>query len=312
MLILLAGDTGGHLEHCRYLLDVAAALHCDRIVQLGDFNFYEHIPAGVDFLDEVNDYARGPGYSIPWYAIHGNHDKVSQTLELYGDRRDAEGFVIVRDNVRYVPDGHRWTWAGARFIALGGAYSVDKHTSLKREEQDAERAVKLAEAAAEMWGMPSRIVRYSIAVADCPAAESRWFPEEEMTDAQLAAYLAADPSPVDVMLTHDKPRAANIGQPLLDLPDCMPNQDRLQRAVVALQPKVLAHGHFHHRYTDHIRSGDGDRWTRVEGLGADPRGIRLPSVCDQPYRPEDSWMVLDLSDGAVEVVDLDAATVGSA
>lgn len=37
----------------------------------------------------------------------------------------ADGFVDLTDRCVYLPRGHRWTWNGVRFGALGGAFSID-------------------------------------------------------------------------------------------------------------------------------------------------------------------------------------------
>jgi hypothetical protein len=37
-----------------------------------------------------------------------------------------DGFVEVTDRILWAPRGHRWTWQGVRFLALGGAFSIDR------------------------------------------------------------------------------------------------------------------------------------------------------------------------------------------
>src|SRR4051812_6589522 len=97
-----------------------------------------------------------------------------------------------------------------RFVALGGAYSVDKQWRVNEERKRR-------------------------------APGTLWFPEEEMTDTEFYRHLAG-PSPVDVLLAHDKPRAANPDWNRKDLPECWPNQDRIQAAAVTLKSKLLVHG----------------------------------------------------------------------
>jgi hypothetical protein len=116
-----------------------------------------------------------------------------------------------------------------------------------------------------------------------------WFPEEEMTDEDMARFLT-DTTPVDVILAHDKPRSSNPGWNRKDLPECWPNQDRLDLAMKTLQPQLYVHGHLHHRYTQSVRSGD-DGWCLVEGL--DCNRAAKPVLADHPYRAQDSWGVLD-------------------
>lgn len=276
MRVLLAGDVHGNGSHAGYLTSKAAAHGAQYVLQVGDFGYWEHWADGVKFLDGLNRYAARMG--VTWVFIDGNHDKVSLLLARYTDT-DADGFVKVRDRIRYAPRGHRWTWEGTRFLALGGAYSVDKANRLAREAKlrtSAARREQFRQAA----GHPPKPVR--------DYAGHQWFPEEEMSDDDLRTILA-DSSPVDVIVAHDKPRATN---PPLDTktdPNCLQNQDRIQAAARLLRPKLLVHGHLHLRYTDWIRAGDGS-WVRVEGLDCDPP----EGVSRRAYTREGSWKLIDL------------------
>lgn len=275
MKILIAGDVHGNGSHLRYLNRVADEQEADKIFQVGDFGYWEHMPDGVKFLNRANDLAHISDVDL--YFLDGNHDKLSLLLEKYTER-DEEGFLIVRERVKYAPRGHRWTWGGARFIALGGAYSIDKEYRLGLERKGS--------------GKPGRY----------------WFPEEEMTDGDMAKILAGPTEsewwehegtmvqiqhpvpPVHVILAHDKPRASNPRWNRKTFPECLPNQDRLQLAVLALKPKLFVHGHLHYRYTDTIQCGD-DQYTQVEGLDCDPEEAMYPS-----YTPSASWLVVDTED----------------
>ncbi|MGA4545876.1 metallophosphoesterase family protein [Uniformispora flossi] len=275
MRILLTGDVHGNLAHVRTVLDAAAAEHIDRIFQLGDFGYWEHEPGGVRFLDEVHRAARAQGITV--YFLDGNHDKSGLILERYGEHRDMEGFLSVRGRVRYAPRGHVWTWDGVRFLAFGGACSVDREYRLEAERRRTEKALR-KENYRLAAGRPSQSVP--------DHAGTLWFPEEEATDADAQAVIDTA-GPVDVLLTHDKPRATTPGVNRKDLPVCHPNQDRIQRLVDALRPRLAAHGHLHHRYTQVLEEPHAP--TRVEGLAADP----VASFEAPGYRVADSWLVLD-------------------
>ncbi|WP_109527870.1 MULTISPECIES: metallophosphoesterase family protein [Nocardia] len=268
--VLMTGDLHGNTGHALALLRVAARQECDRLFVLGDFGAWEHIAAGRRYFDVVNRAARKCRVQV--YFLDGNHDKSSLLHRMYGAEPDDEGFLVCRKNIRYAPRGLRWTWEGTRFAAFGGAYSVDKQWRLAHEasqERTARRRRQFGSA------------RHPV------TAETLWFPEEEMTDDECDALLADD-SPVDVLLTHDKPRGSDPDWNRKNLPECLPNQDRIQRVVRTLRPDLLLHGHLHYRYTDSVDRGDGAT-TRVEGLGADPEGSALPD-----YRSADSWLVLPL------------------
>jgi Icc-related predicted phosphoesterase len=257
--ILMAGDTHGDGAHVRYLLQVAQRKGCSCIFVLGDFGYWEHMPQGVNFLDRANLNANLK--NIPIYFLDGNHDKTSLLLEKYDwpEQIDDEGFLLVRPYVRYARRGHAWNWDGVRFIALGGAYSVDKSWRLEREDKT-------------------------------NRPESLWFPEEEMTDEDMDNVLTNQTTQyVDVMLAHDKPFTSEPDWNRKHFDECLPNQHRLQRAVDVLHPLLYLHGHLHFRYSDEIGT---EHFTQVEGLDcntADQSSMLLTWKSDATK----SWYILD-------------------
>ncbi|WP_433592642.1 metallophosphoesterase family protein [Nocardia sp. CA-145437] len=269
--VLIVGDLHGNTEHALKLVRVAAHRDCAKLFAVGDFGAWEHTPAGRRYFDVVNKAAKKAGITV--YFLDGNHDKTSLLHELYDEQRDDEGFLICRKHLRYAPRGHRWTWEGTTFAAFGGARSTDKGRRLAWEERKAAQLDKR-----RRYGSSKRP----------DTAGTLWFPEEEMTDNELAELLAADSSPVDVLLTHDKPRASRPKWNRKDKPECYPNQDRIQTVVRTLRPDLLFHGHLHVRYTDTIAAGDGD-WTRVEGLACDPDASQYLE-----YSTDHTWYVLQL------------------
>jgi predicted phosphodiesterase len=273
MRILMAGDIHGETEHGRTLVRMAKKRGCDLVFALGDFGYWEHQPDGVKYLDSLNMACNVN--NIPMYFLDGNHDKTSLLLEKYDTPElvDKEGFMLVRPYIRYARRGLRWTWDDCRFIALGGAYSVDKEYRLRLEAQGG-----LNQYARHQQYRPGDL----------------WFPEEEMTDEDMDDILQADVTPVDIMLAHDKPRASNPQWNRKDIPECWPNADRLQRAVCVLEPKLYLHGHLHFRYTDDIAYAglDGEmRVTHVTGLDCNPDADHTAD-----YVPAHSWWVLDTND----------------
>jgi hypothetical protein len=269
--VLMTGDVHGNTSHALALVRVAVRQKCERVFVLGDFGAWEHMPEGRHYFDVVNRVARKQRVRV--YFLDGNHDKTSLVHELYDGARDDEGFLVCRSNIRYAPRGHRWVWEGTRFAAFGGAYSVDKSWRLANEAHTARNAARRRRYGSSRHPM---------------TAETLWFPEEQMTDKEFDAVLAADTAPVDVLLTHDKPRDADPDWNRKNLPECLPNQDRIQRAVNTLRPGLMLHGHLHYRYTDMIRCGT-EQWTRVEGLGADPDASHR-----HEYQRDKSWLVLPL------------------
>jgi DNA repair exonuclease SbcCD nuclease subunit len=279
MRLFLAGDTHGNTEFlCDYLYPLAKQLKADVILQLGDFGYWEHHDTGVEFLDRVDEAARDA--KIPCYWLHGNHDKHSLALTKYGDNRTDDGFIICRPAVFYIPTGHIWTTEGHRMRVFGGAYSVDKQERLQRERAMTRQAHHMAALyrshGAQLAGAPPDFTGHL------------WFPEEETPAEEFDYLLAQDSSQLSVVFSHDKPIASNVGRPgFKDLPNCMPNQRRLQQALLAHQPTYWFHGHLHLPYTDHVRSGDDAAFTTVVGLSCDDRARRFG-------KPWHAWGVLDL------------------
>jgi predicted phosphodiesterase len=254
MKVLLAGDTHGNTRHVLYLIRRARIMGCDRVFVVGDFGYWEHTLFGIEFMDTVSDAAR----EITVYFLDGNHDKTSLLLEKYDtpEYTDPEGFLLVRPQVRYARRGHRWTWDDCRFIALGGARSVDKKERLEREVRSGRH-------------------------------QSEWFPEEEMSDEDMKQILQ-DTSLVDVILAHDKPRGSEPGWNRKDYDFCLPNQDRLQRAVETLDPKYFIHGHLHYPYVYQM-------WHSHHGITRDMHITTVVGLdCDGNAGKKDrSWSVFD-------------------
>ncbi|WP_327143427.1 metallophosphoesterase family protein [Nocardia sp. NBC_01327] len=269
--VLIAGDVHGNTAHALKLVQVAVDNGCSKVFAVGDFGAWEHMQSGRRYFDVVNKAARRAGVTV--YFLDGNHDKSSLLHELYDEKRDEEGFLVCRKHLRFAPRGHRWTWEDTTFAAFGGARSTDKGWRLAREARKEEQAA----------------IRRRYGSGRHPnTAGMLWFPEEEMTDDELETLLAAQDSPVDILLTHDKPRASAPKFNRKNKPECFPNQDRIQRVVEQLRPALHFHGHLHYRYTESIPSGP-DHWTRVEGLAADPDASHHPT-----YTVEQSWTVLQL------------------
>lgn len=279
MRLLVAGDTHGNIEFISdYLYPCAADLGCDLIVQVGDFGYWEHDPEDDDdFLGRVDDAAHA--FGIPFYWLRGNHDNIKYCLARY-DVHTEDGFLVCRDNVLHIPDGHVWTWGGHRLRAFGGAYSVDKDRRLKQEAQLYRRAAAREQARRDAGRPPRPIPSYQ---------GWSWFPEEELTDAQMRAFLAADNGPLDVVLSHDKPIKAEPRHlpGWRNLPGTVANQERLQSALDAHQPRLWIHGHLHLPYVDKVGTDRGT--TTVVGLGCDDR------AAPRFQRPADAWCVLELA-----------------
>lgn len=233
--ILVAGDTHGNLQHWKNeLLPAAATLDCPVILQLGDFGYWEHQKSGRYYLDWLNERCLARDVWVLW--IDGNHENHTMLRSQYVD--DYSEFACIRDRIWYAPRGMRWTWHGQRFLALGGAYSIDKN-----------------------WRRPG----------------TSWWPEEELDEEEITRASAGGkcdilvshdvPYGIDLQLHFAIFRATYLKHD----PSCERHRQRVRRVVDATHPRHLLHGHYHVPYNDVLTLDDG--WSiKVTSLGCDEMG----------------------------------------
>lgn len=299
--ILVAGDTHGDPKHFVYLFERAINNDVDAILQVGDFGFWEHVPEGYAYLEVLSELAIQN--DMPLFWIDGNHESHIILREKYGPggthyKPTPEGFWEIRPGVYYIPRGTRWVWSGRHLMGLGGAYSVDKDYRLAREQG----------VECPAWGWTSR----HVAMYPPTGQYTQWWPQEEITDEDVR-FALQDLTPLDILFTHDKPRASTPGWNRKDLPECWPNQDKIQTVVKTLTPKMLIHGHLHYPYEDQIRCGDDDKFTYVVGLNCNPDEFDEQGNPNKMFKviQESSWCRLQLAGDTVdpERTDPDVAMV---
>ena len=127
-MIYYTGDTHGEVEK---LIAFSERFHLtpeDTIVILGD--------AGWNYYTDQRDYLaksflKRLGVTI--FSIHGNHEARPGKLSFYHETEWRGGIVYVEDefpNILFAKDGEVYDLDGHTAIAIGGAYSVDKHYRL--------------------------------------------------------------------------------------------------------------------------------------------------------------------------------------
>ena len=256
--LLLAGDTHGNLDWIGTLSKLAARHGCEGVVQLGDFGFWaDQRVLRNEAVAVINNrwltaVARTAAlHGVWWRVIDGNHDAHPLARARY--QADDNGVRPIRDGVLDWADrGAVWSWAGRRFAALGGAVSIDK--DFRREGVS-------------------------------------WWPTEEITDEEVDALIArAGTEPVDVLLSHDSPVLPDGIRPLSNpvlRERCERSIAQVLRAVDALRPRLVVHGHYHVRWSGLLERPWGN--VRVEGLASD----------EQNYQHGHAWSVLALNQLAV-------------
>ncbi len=198
MKVLLVGDVHGDLNFMKYCLQYAIENGCDQILQLGDFHYYPYYAHGIRFLEGLNS-------EIPVYWLDGNHEDHSVIAHR------ARSPLEVAHNIFYLPRGYTWQLGDLKALALGGAYSIDRH----RGEKDYD-----------------------------------WFEEEVLTDKDVERACQAGEvdimfthdCPIGV------PIKTILGLHAKEYKDAISNRKALQVVVDAVKPKYLFHGHYHVRY----------------------------------------------------------------
>lgn len=163
---------------------------------------------------------------------------------------ETDGTVDIGSRCAYLPRGHRWEWRGFRFGALGGAFSIDwRHRVL---------------------------------------GES-WWPQEVLTAADVDRL---GDERLDVLVCHDAPAGVplrGLALPPADEVRASEVRDLIAEAVRRTQPRLVVHGHWHHRYSFELTwpiadDAAGLAWasTQVEGLAADVQASHQ------------AWAILDL------------------
>lgn len=242
--VLLAGDTHGDGWWWRHLVKLAKRHRCQGIVQLGDFGVWP----GGDGKRYLNGVSAQLHHAGLWgIFIDGNHEDFPQLL---GYPVQPDGWRPVRPALRHAPRGHRWSWRGVTFLALGGAGSVDKR-----------------------WRTPGR----------------DWWSEESITDDDVVRAVQGGKVDVmlthdaptrarPVALADSHWDVSGVGVDVLA--DCEASQRRLQQVVDAVQPRLLVHGHWHLWRDDGLDHPDGSRY-RIVGLDCN-RSRRTAAVLDLP------------------------------
>jgi predicted phosphodiesterase len=126
------------------------------IIHTGDFAY----TFDVSFLQRISKALRGYGMALLF--VDGNHENHAR-LHQWPIGRD--GLRRISPGVYHLPRGFRWTWNGVRFLALGGAHSVDRNLRKPYVSWWPEETIGAGDAARAMRGGPADVMISH----DCPA-----------------------------------------------------------------------------------------------------------------------------------------------
>lgn len=241
MKIGILGDTHMQTQWTLFALWKFHKEGITKVIQVGDFGIAQTVP-GERFLNAVNTAAHA--YGIELYVVPGNHEDWNYINQLTAGNRQR--WAYLRDNIILAPRGIRWEWDGVKFVALGGAPSVDRTWRLEDQHFITDPKQHL------------------------------WFPGEMITWEDVE-YVAAG-GYADVMIGHDAPenvptieaqisRSQYMWNPA-DLLYAADGRRRYTEAFKAVAPKTVFHGHYHFKVDDMIPAGNGE-WANVLGLECD-------------------------------------------
>lgn len=227
--IAFAGDWHENARWARAAVSYAASEHADVIVHTGDYG-YLFRPAFTDAVERAL-----AEVEMPLIFVDGNHENFPL---LHAYPVQPSGLRRISDHVWHAPRGFRWTWGRAEFLALGGAYSVDRRFRARNLSWWPEETISAEQA--------QRVIedgRVDVLVShDCPTGVDipgldhggGWIPARELAHAQQ-------------------------------------HREMLRLVVDVVRPAAIWHGHYHIRYSQVVDLGYGD--VVVNGLHMDDAAL---------------------------------------
>lgn len=237
--VAFAGDWHANIGWALDYVGDAARAGAQAILHTGDFG-YDFEPRFLDILNALLD-VRG----MDLWFVCGNHENFERLARF---PVGADGTRMLRPRIRHLPRGFAWTWSGVRFLAVGGAVSVD----MKRRE---------------------------------PYVS--WWPGEALSIAEVrrcreqgpADVVVAHDCPAGVPLALAKPRPW-WGEEVVAASEH--NRAALLHAIELARPRLLVHGHYHLWHDTTVDLGWGP--VRVVGLDRDgspaDRNLLVADVAD--------------------------------
>jgi 3-oxoacid CoA-transferase subunit A len=128
-MIYLTGDTHGQFDRVSIFCHEIGTSRDDVLVILGD--------AGINYAGTQGDNPKKRFLSklpITLMCIHGNHENRPTNIYTYRETAVFGGTAYWEPeypNIFFAKDGEIYELGGKRCIAIGGAYSVDKHLRLQ-------------------------------------------------------------------------------------------------------------------------------------------------------------------------------------
>lgn len=118
--VAFTGDWHGNLHFAKKAIESLPG-NVEVVVHTGDFGYnFDDM-----YLNAVNKACRRKDIVVMF--VDGNHD---DSPWLNAQPVDDDGVRRLRPRVWHLPRGFRWEWMGLKFLALGGAHSVDRQSRI--------------------------------------------------------------------------------------------------------------------------------------------------------------------------------------
>ena len=252
MIIGLIGDLEGDRDWAVSVLRTLGERGDVKVAcQLGDLRFGMG-PHHQEYLAAIESVCAE--FGIQLLCINGNHENWARLDELWADPcwQNADGSprpINVSEHVALLPRGHRWVMDGRRFVALGGAPSVNR--------------LRLTEGV-DWW--PSEVIQDAHVEATIAPGHA---------DVMLTHDSPGPPYCTDAVA--DTIRNNPWGWPESILAYADDGIEKITRAVIGVKPLLLVHGHFHVTDETAVRLPDSTHETTIWSLAAnrDSGNVRL-------------------------------------
>jgi Icc-related predicted phosphoesterase len=234
MRVLVVGDLHSNTAAAFEVIEHAAALGADLILQAGDWGYWPRDQRAQVFLRKVEKRLALRGLTLWWVA--GNHDRLAaRPVDPDGRRRLSE-------HVWNLPDGFRWSWDGTVWVAVGGAVSVDKAFRTEGKSWFAAEELTDEKASRIIADGPADVVLSHDAPLGVPFLR-------RLLHQDLPAWRRDSQWPTGTVIRSDE------------------HQRRIRRVVEGVGARRVFHGHHHIRYSDTLAAAHGA--VAIEGLGMD-------------------------------------------
>jgi Icc-related predicted phosphoesterase len=212
--VAVAGDWHGNQHHAKRAIKYAKEQGAEAILHVGDYGYHFE----DRFMRHVQYALEDAGLTLAF--VPGNHD-CYETLDALEAEHGCTAIPMTL-NVYYLPRTYRWNWNNVRFLALGGAHSVDRPWRTPGRE---------------WWG------RETIT----------WAEAQRACDDGPADIMICHDAPHGVRIPCIEGNPFGFPESEIYAADC--HRQLLRQVVDLVMPKMLFAGHYHCRVTDVLDGG---------------------------------------------------------